>query len=355
MTPPTIIIGGGLSGLYAARLLHAREESFLVLEARSEWGGRIRTELRGGCPFDLGPSWFWPDLNPRMARLVRELNLSHHGQNTRGDALIEEPGGTIRRQAHREIDPRNARRLAGGSHTLIEALLPALPADCLLPGHRVTSLERHDAHVSITATTTNGERSFTATRVIIALPPRLLAHTITITPSLPSPLTASLRNTPTWMAGDAKFFATYNRPFWRENDLSGTAYCESGPLSESHDASLPGGPGALLGFLIPAPAERSALGEALVPLCLEQLARLFGPAAATPLDVLFMDWAKESFTATPLDLPLVEHPAYGLPECTRGLWDDRLRLAGTESAPEHGGHLEGALEAAEAATRNPAC
>ena len=191
--------------------------------------------------------------------------------------------------------------------------------------------------------------------MILALPPRLLAHTITITPGLPSPLTAFLRNTPTWMAGDAKFFAIYNRPFWRENGLSGTACCESGPLSESHDASLPGGPGALLGFLIPDPAQRAALGKALVPLCLEQLARFFGPAASSPTEVILRDWSQDPFTATRLDLPLFEHPAYGLPECAHGLWGGRLRFAGTESAPEHGGYLEGALEAAEAATRNPAC
>jgi monoamine oxidase len=124
-----------------------------------------------------------------------------------------------------------------------------------------------------------------------------------------------------------------------------------GPLSECHDASLPNGPAALLGFLIPNAIERAALGESLTTRCLDQLARYFGPAAANPRETNFMDWSTEPLASTPRDVPLLEHPAYGLPAETRALWDGRLRFAGTETAPEHGGYMEGALEAAERAVR----
>jgi monoamine oxidase len=36
-----------------------------------------------------------------------------------------------------------------------------------------------------------------------------------------------------------------------------------------------------------------------------------------------------------------------MPQALRGLWDDTLHFAGTEVAPEFGGFIEGALEAAE--------
>lgn len=37
----TIIIGGGLSGIYAAFLMAKKEKSLVLLEARSHVGGRI--------------------------------------------------------------------------------------------------------------------------------------------------------------------------------------------------------------------------------------------------------------------------------------------------------------------------
>ena len=47
--------------------------------------------------------------------------------------------------------------------------------------------------------------------------------------------------------------------------------------------------------------------------------------------------------------PPAHHPAYGLPRDVARLWDDRLVFASSEVAREHGGLLEGALEASEAA------
>ena len=40
-TVDTIIIGGGLSGMYAAYLLSKKNISFVVLEARERIGGRM--------------------------------------------------------------------------------------------------------------------------------------------------------------------------------------------------------------------------------------------------------------------------------------------------------------------------
>ncbi len=57
----------------------------------------------------------------------------------------------------------------------------------------------------------------------------------------------------------------------------------------------------------------------------------------------------QPLTSTSSDVPLFEHPAYGLPDEAHSLWNGRIRFAGTEAAPEHGGYLEGALEAAERA------
>jgi len=52
----TIIVGGGLSGIYAAFLLAARTKSLVLLEARSRVGGRILSPEYQSFFTDLGPS-----------------------------------------------------------------------------------------------------------------------------------------------------------------------------------------------------------------------------------------------------------------------------------------------------------
>ena len=52
-----IVLGAGMAGLAAARLLHDSGFSVIVLEARDRIGGRTWTDDRVGAPVDLGGSW----------------------------------------------------------------------------------------------------------------------------------------------------------------------------------------------------------------------------------------------------------------------------------------------------------
>ncbi|GFS35311.1 polyamine oxidase 4 [Actinidia rufa] len=57
-SPPTVIvIGGGISGIAAARILHNASIKVLLLESRDRVGGRIHTDYSFGCPVDMGASW----------------------------------------------------------------------------------------------------------------------------------------------------------------------------------------------------------------------------------------------------------------------------------------------------------
>jgi monoamine oxidase len=53
----TIVVGAGVSGLAAARLLTRAGRRVVVLEARDRIGGRVHTDRRDGVATDLGASW----------------------------------------------------------------------------------------------------------------------------------------------------------------------------------------------------------------------------------------------------------------------------------------------------------
>jgi monoamine oxidase len=232
---------------------------------------------------------------------------------------------------------------------MVEAAAAAVPEGAVLTRHAATRIALTDAGVAVTTQTAGSETTFEAARAVLALPPRLAAG-LGFTPALPPHARAALAAVPGWMAGQAKALAVYERPFWREAGLSGSAFSDAGPLGEMHDATLPGeAEGALFGFFTWPPALREARREALPELIARQLAALFGPEAARPRELVIHDWSREPFTATPADQDIPEaHPPYR-PLALPPPWHGRVLLAGAEMAPEFGGYLEGALAAAEAA------
>ena len=56
-----IIVGGGRSGLMAARRLYEAGSSIALLEARDRLGGRTQTQEFSGSYFELGAQWIGPD------------------------------------------------------------------------------------------------------------------------------------------------------------------------------------------------------------------------------------------------------------------------------------------------------
>lgn len=71
----TIIIGAGVSGLTAGRLLNQHGQSVLVLEARDRLGGRLHSEHRDGFTTDLGASWIHGIDDSPVAEVCRALKM----------------------------------------------------------------------------------------------------------------------------------------------------------------------------------------------------------------------------------------------------------------------------------------
>jgi monoamine oxidase len=353
------IVGGGLGGLYLARLLAERGREFVLLEAQPRLGGRIRSvpsepagESRVAGRYDVGPTWYWPGAQPRMTALVAQLGLRTFPQPTDGEMLVEQAVGRpmLRFPTYSVMPP--SMRLAGGVQSLIEALAGALPPARLRTGVAVQRLTRTDEGVELAGVDGQGrDVRLDAAQVVVTLPPRLAAATLAFAPAPSAATLAGWSATPTWMAGHAKLVAVYDTAFWREAGLSGSAQSRVGPLGEIHDASDPAGAPALFGFFGLDAEQRRARGrEALEAAAIAQLARIFGEQAASPSAVFLQDWAAEPFVATEQDRGFLgHHPAYGPAGDPGEPWHDRLVLAGTEAAAVSGGYLEGALVAAEAA------
>ncbi len=338
----TLIIGGGLSGLALANLLEGNAHDYHLVEARDRFGGRIKTESVGCGYFDMGPAWFW-DGQPRMARLVTQLGLAVFEQYADGILMHEDESGQVHR-GRGFASMQGSYRVQGGLAGLTDGLAHRLPDLRKQTNAPVTALLKEaDKIVAVLA---SGAR-VQAENVVLALPPRLAAQ-IAYTPALADRTREVMQNVPTWMAGQAKAVAVYSTPFWRAQGLSGDASSHFGPMIEVHDASpAEGGPFALFGFIgVPPQGRRDE--AALRAQLLAQLGRLFGPQATAPMQLIVKDWARDPFTATQADqAPLYAHPTYYLPSAMTRLWDGRLHFAGTEVAPQFGGYLEGALEAAD--------
>lgn len=346
------IVGGGLSGLYAATLLEERGiHDYVLLEARDTCGGRILSVPSSASAdrFDLGATWFWPALQPDLARLVDRLGLATFAQHEEGDMLLEHaPAHAPRRVDGYRSEPA-AMRIAGGMGALTEALGQRLAARRLVTECRVRRLVHGGGHIEVQAEGPQGSTAtWRAAQVLLAVPPRLAVDTIECTPALPDALARPWRGCATWMAPHAKYLAVFDQPFWREQGLSGEARSAVGSMAEIHDASVPDGHAALFGFLgIAAPVRRRIPEADLRAHCRTQLARLFGAAAQSPSAEFLKDWASDPCTATAEDVYPADHQIAGLPcMADSGAWSGQLVGIASEWSPAFSGYAAGALDAA---------
>ncbi|WP_245283095.1 FAD-dependent oxidoreductase [Aureimonas altamirensis] len=202
-------------------------------------------------------------MQPSIGDLIAELGLPVFVQHSEGDVVFERMS---REAPHRLPGMRQepqSMRLAGGTAALIRALMHDLPTDSLHFDARVTGMRMADKGVDLSIQHGDGRsRNVRAGQVVAALPPRVLAATVRFDPALDSQTLQRWRDTPTWMVPHAKVFAIYDRPFWRDAGLSGTAQSMVGPLVEIHDATTASGHAALFGFVGVNAEQRIALGEA---------------------------------------------------------------------------------------------
>jgi len=199
------------------------------------------------------------------------------------------------------------------------------------------------------ATTQQGV-TYTGRAAIVAVPPTL-AGRIEYDPPLPAARDQLTQRLP--HGAVIKCFAIYDRPFWREQGLSGFVTSDLEPLHVVFDNSPPDAScGILLGFIEGAAARQMSgvSPEGRRDAVLNCLVRYFGERAAKPDAYLDHDWNAEVWS----------RGCYGA-HFPPGAWTQlghalrqpigRIHWAGTETATRWMGYIDGAIESGERAAQ----
>ena len=279
--------------------------------------------------FEIGCEAVW-------AAEPRDLSLLHvafyvHSAGGFG-ALIGTAGGA------------QERRFAGGSQRVALRMADAL-GDRVVLGAPVTRIEHGPDGIRLRA---RGGHRIRARRVVVALPPTLTAR-IAFDPPLPGLRDQLVQRMPQGTV--TKCMAVYDRPFWRDDGLTGQATSDVGPVRTTFDNTPPGGsPGVMLGFLEGDHARRLGTlpADQRRALVLDCFGRFFGDRARRPDAWIERSWAEEEFT----------RGCYGCSMPT-GAWTTfgaALRApigvvhwAGSETGTVWSGYMDGAVQSGERA------
>lgn len=234
-------------------------------------------------------------------------------------------------------------RIAGGTRSVTQAIAAELGNAIRLgrPVHRIEHTER-----GAKLMTSHG--LYKARKVILAIPPTLSGR-IDYAPSLPAERDALTQRMPAGYA--LKIHAVYAKPFWRKAGLSGIAVTDEGVIAETFDDSPPDdGHGVIVAFSYGADARRLRAEPAEVrrELVLEALADFYGADALSPEEFITFDWTAEPWTRGCFSGHLTPGAwtAYGHALRTPvGV----LHWAGTETAINWNGYIDGAVESGERA------
>ncbi len=206
----------------------------------------------------------------------------------------------------------------------------------------------HQDKSGVTVFTDSGH--FRGKRAVIAAAPAL-AGRIAYEPMMPAQRDLLVQRMP--MGATVKVMALYDRPFWRDDGLSGEAVSDGKPITVAFDnTSDDGKQAALLGFVVGQPARTWSLKSMVERerAVIDAFTRLYGPGAARHEGYHERDWSTEPWSG---GCPVGTFGPGSFHAVGRALREPvgRIHFAGTEAAIEHVGYIEGALESGERAAR----
>lgn len=204
-------------------------------------------------------------------------------------------------------------------------------------GHRVVKISRGETGVTIQSTA--GE---VRAAKVIGTVPAPMARSITYQPPLPPERTRLADST--YMGSVYKAIAVYDRPFWRQRK-GGELIVLDGPGSGVFDTSPPDGLGHLC-VLIGGPAARQLDGlsaDERRRAVLEPLIGHIGPEVLEPVSWHEKSWQTDEYVGGGYTALPIAGTLDGLPPWVFEPVGD-IHWAGTETASDHAGYIEGAIE-----------
>ena len=341
------IIGGGLAGLTAAYYLKKENISSTIIEARDRLGGRIFTNyIENEAPVELGATWLGNKHN-FLIDLLSELKIETFEQYI-GKYAVYEPISTSPPQlVTMPYNPDPTYRIKGGSSTLISQLTEYLDTTSIRLNAKVTALELHNNKIILDTE----DQTFEFDQVIITLPPKLFLNTIQFIPHLPQNLTEIGQLTHTWMSESIKVALTYASPFWKEKNPIGSIFSNTGLISEMYDHSnYENSEFALKGFINGGYAFTTQ--EERKQRVLNQLSKYFGSQVENYLSYQELIWRNEEFTHFDYEGFILPHQNNGNPIFQTPLFENKLHIGGSETASQHPGYMDGAVESGVSLAKN---
>ena len=333
------IVGGGLAGLLIASKCAEKGKRIIVLEAHpNDLGGRLKNT---NSSLDLGGAWVWP----------------HHGQEQVNQLLSQLKIGTFPQHGD-----ENSMRVRGGTFAIIDALAKTLNEKQVRTGWALKYLERNliESNGSITLTSSEG-LMIRAKKVVLTMPPRLIAERVSFSPALDEAKMEAMRTTRTWMGGVTKVCVEYESKFWpAQLDAHTNIGLSGGPAFQMYDASSYGHGTVALTYFALAPADGSLDNDVdLVEACTKQFTstwvRMGVPREIFDKSIVItstvMRWPREEFISDELN-PTTIHPHPSpVRKLAESVWDNTLMFAGTETDQRSPGVIEGAIGSAYAVLR----
>ncbi|MFW0789907.1 flavin monoamine oxidase family protein [Gordonia sp. CPCC 205333] len=234
-------------------------------------------------------------------------------------------------------------RIVGGSQLLSLRLAERL-GEAVAVNVPVQRIEQTELSVTVYS----GESSWTAPHVVVTVPPNLITR-IDWAPALPPHQAALFERMP--FGALMKCEAVYDRPFWREEGLSGQGIFRDpslGVCSMFDNSPADGSRGVLMGFVGADQwrqwanrSDQERRGSVL-----RAFARVVGPRALRPIDWIEKDWTSDPWTQGGPTSSLGPGVLTGL-----GQWRDKpfglVHWAGAEHADYWNGYLDGAVRSGE--------
>jgi monoamine oxidase len=229
----------------------------------------------------------------------------------------------------------------GGVGQIPDAMASEL-GEAVVLGTPVTSVEVTADRVAVRG----AGCAVSARRVVLALP-RALAAGIRFDPVLPADHALLIHQIP---AGtEVKMVAVYDEPFWRGDGISGATVATDDEIEVTLDTCQPNhDQGVVVGYAAgPRARALAALPETeRRDVFVRMLTRRLGAGAASPTEVLELNWAQEQWTR---GCSMGHFPTGVLTQYGRRLREPvgRLHWAGTETATTSYGAMDGAVRSGE--------